>query len=82
MLYLETLLFGWRFGVSHTAEGIDFLAKSGSHDGTTNSSNRGGDLMLFVGEIVIGERDNDAQEDNKQAFHDVFAEEDSLNCRV
>jgi len=82
MLYLETLLSGWRFGVSHTAEGIDFLAKSGSHGGTANSSNRGGDLMLFVGEIVIGERDDDAQEDNKQAFHDVSAEEDSLDRRV
>jgi len=76
------MLSDWRFGVSHTAEGIDFLAESGNHDGTANSSNRGGDLMLFVDEIVIGERDDDAQENNKQAFHDVSAEKDSLDCRV
>jgi len=81
MLYLETLLSGCRFGVSHTAEGIDLLAKSGNHGGTANSSNRGGDLMLFVVEIVIGERDDDdAQEDNEQAFHVISTEEDSFDC--
>ena len=36
--------------------------------------------MLFAGEIVIGEHDSDAQEDNEQALHDISAEEDSLDC--
>lgn len=73
MLYLETLLSGRRFGVSYTTEGIDFLAKSGDHGGTTNSSNRGSDLMLFVGEIA-SERNNNAQEEHEQTFHDVSTE--------
>lgn len=70
MRYLETLLSGRRFSVSYTAKGIDFLAKSGGHGGTTNSSNRGSDLMLFIDEIA-GERNNDVQEKHEQRFHDV-----------
>lgn len=58
--YLETLLSGRRFGISHAAEGIDFLAKPRGHGGPANSSNRSSDLMLFASEIVIGERNNDA----------------------
>lgn len=80
MFYLETLLSSRWFGVSHTAEGINFLAESGDDDGTANFSNRSGDFMFFVGEIVTGERDSDAQKDNEQALHDVPAEEDSLDC--